>query len=335
MRSHDSDVEIGGLVPGNRIRAARVILGVMLPKPLTVGACGLVAALFVVGCSSGKQSATPTTKRASAAGLPTTVRLPARLVKLGSCPKVFPGETRVPFNEGVRGLAKEFVPLTATTVRVCRYQELPTGTASVTSGTPALAAAALEAETNELQRYPVGTEIAGGCVAFPRDLFVTFANRTQRASVAYTTGCAAPPSNRVLLAHATDKWLKDLENFTDHSLTADDLFGEWKPVSIAGYHGPLTSPPLAPAPQLNFDGTSKWTGSDGCNYTGGSYRLGLRNTVHFTEVSTKRGCLQTTPPDPVQRAARIELHGFRLKFFGPAGHELAEYELFDLLAPKR
>ena len=255
-------------------------------------------------------------------------------MKLGPCPKVFPGRSRVPFNEGVRGLAKEFVPLTATAVRVCRYQELPTGTESLTSGTPALTAAQLEAETNHLQRYPVGTDIGGGCVAFPRDLFVTFANSAQRASVVYTTGCAAPPSNRVLLAHTTDKWLKDLENFTDHSLTPDDLFGEWKLVSIAGYHGPLASPPLALAPQITFDGTSKWTGSDGCNYTGGSYRFGTRNAVHFTEAGTKRACRQAPPPDPLQRTTRVELHNYQLTFFGSAGHELAEYELYDLLAPK-
>ena len=149
----------------------------------------------------------------------------------------------------------------------------------------------------------------------------------------FQVGCVAPPSNRVLLAHPTDKWLHDIENFTDKSLTAADITGTWKPVSIAGYRGPLASPPLALAPEIAFDGTSKWTGADGCNYTSGTYRFGLRNTIRFTEISTKRGCPRTTPPDPLRRTARIELHGFRLKFFGPAGYELAEYELVDLLGP--
>jgi len=304
-----------------------------------ISVCGLVAvALLGAGCSSGggKQSAAPTTTRpAGPVRPPTTVAAPpARPLTLGACPKIFPGETRVPFNEGVPGLAKELVPLRATVVRVCRYQELPTGTSSVTSGTPAMPVAQLEAETNGLERYPLGSDIGGGCVAFPRDWFVTFANSTQRSSVAYTAGCVAPAGNRVLEAHPTDKWLADLENFTDHSLTADDLFGEWNPVSIAGYRGPLASPPLASAPQLTFDGNGKWTGSDGCNLLGGTYRVGPGDTVHFTEAGTKRACGSSTPPDPIRRATRVELHGYRLTFFGPAGRELAKYELLDLLGPK-
>ena len=213
------------------------------------------------------------------------------------------------------------------------YQPLGNGSDAVTSGVPALPPAQLEAETNRLERYPVGTDMSGGCVVLPRDLFVTFANSTQRASVAYSTGCAVPPSNRVLLVHPTTKWLHDLENFTDHSLTPDDITGTWRPVSIAGYHGPLHSPPLALAPSMAFDGADKWAGSDGCNYMSGSYRIGARNAIRFTEVSTKRRCAQTPPPDPLQRAARIELDDDRLKLFGPAGRQLAEYELVNLLGP--
>jgi heat shock protein HslJ len=292
----------------------------------------VVVALVVAGCAGGggKHAAAPTTTRPTPASSPPSTA-PARVLDLGPCPKNIPGESRVPFNEGVRGLAKQLVPLAATSVRVCSYQYLPTGGAAVTSGTPVLPVAQLEAETNRLPRYPLRTEMSGGCVQSPRVLFVTFANPTQRASVSYEVGCAVPPTNRVLLAHPTDKWLEDIENFTDHALTADDITGGWKPVSIAGYHGPLHSPPLALAPELDFDGTSKWTGSDGCNYLGGSYRFGLRNTAHFTVVSTKRACAQPAPPEPLQRAARVELHGYRLTFFGPAGRELAQYELVDLL----
>jgi heat shock protein HslJ len=203
----------------------------------------------------------------------------------------------------------------------------------VTSGTPALTAAELEDETNRLERYPLGSEVGGGCVAFPRDLFVTFANKSQRSSVSFTVGCVTAATNRVLDAHATDKWLADIENFTDRSLTADDLFGMWTPVSIAGYHGPLTSPPLAVAPEIAFDGTSKWTGSDGCNYLGGSYRFGTRNAVYFTVAGTKRACARATPPEPLQRAVRVELRKHLLTFFAPAGREVAQYELVDLFGP--
>ena len=309
----------------------------MLSKRAAACVCALAFAALVASCSSGggKQSATPSTGRLTPSVRPSsTTTLPRAPVRLGPCPKFDPNESRVPFNEGVRGLAKQFVPLSATAVRVCSYQYLPNGSTAVTSGAPALSVAQLEDETNRLERYPVGSDAGGGCVASPRGLFVTFANATQRSSVAFEEGCAAPPSNRVLIAHATAKWLADIENFTDVSLTADDITGTWRPVSIAGYHGPLHSPPLAVAPEIAFDGTSKWTGSDGCNYTSGTYRLGARNAIHLTDIGTKRRCVRTAPPDPLQRAARVELRDDRLQLFGPAGHELATYELYDLLTSR-
>ena len=117
---------------------------------------------------------------------------PARQAR--SVPRGVPGRrTRVPFNEGVRRARERMVPVAATAVRVCSYQPLGNGSDALTSGVPALPVAQLEAETNRLARYPVGSDIGGGCVLLPQGLFVTFANATERSSVATQAGCAVPP----------------------------------------------------------------------------------------------------------------------------------------------
>jgi len=250
---------------------------------------------------------------------------------LGQCPKDDPGDSRAPFNEGVRGLGKELVPIQATTVRVCSYQSLPTGENAVTSGTPALAAADLERETNALALYP--TPVGGGCVAFPKDVFVTFANASQRSSVIVALGCASGASNRVLVAHATTKWVNDIQDFTTTSLNAAAVFGAWRPMTIAGYRGALTSPPLALGPELSFDGKGGWTGSDGCNQLVGTYRFGARGAAMFSVAGKKRRCLQITPREPLQQAKRVEVVNGLLTFFDGSGAQLAQYALYSFFPP--
>jgi len=105
------------------------------------------------------------------------------------------------------------------------------------------------------------------------------------------------------------------------------LGGWWQPVSIAGYDGPLTSPPLGSSPLLRFDGNGAWNGSDGCNSLAGAYQLSTGGTFHLAEhVSTAVGCLPgSTVPIPLA-AVRVDARGRRLTFFARNGTRLAVYE---------
>src|ERR1700681_4575334 len=49
------------------------------------------------------------------------------------------------------------------------------------------------------------------------------------------------------------------------AITPPLLVGSWRPVSISGYHGPLTDPPLKEVPVLRFNDKGGWTGNDSCN----------------------------------------------------------------------
>jgi heat shock protein HslJ len=293
----------------------------------------LVAATVAASCSAAHHASVPTTAaRPHAPGaLRSQPQPPA--VHLGACPKNDPGESRTPYNENVRGLNEQLVPFRATSVRVCSYQPLPTGEDAVTSGTPMIGAANLERETNALEVYH--SRVEGGCVESPKDVVVTFANASRRSSVVVALGCAGGVSNRVLVAKTTTKWVHDVQDFATASLNAVAVTGVWQPVTIAGYHGSLASPPLTVAPQLAFDGKHAWSGSDGCNYLSGAYRFGVRGLVHFSVVSTKRGCRQATPPDVLQRTTRAEIVNGLLTFFDRAGSRLAQYSLASLLPPSK
>ena len=109
------------------------------------------------------------------------------------------------------------------------------------------------------------------------------------------------------------------------NVSENDLTGQWRPITITGYHGPLTSPPLTQAPVIHFDGRGHWTGTNECNRANGTYQLGDGGAFHLVlRATTKIGCRQNLPGIP-DGADRIELHGAELTFFARAGAELAQY----------
>jgi len=111
-------------------------------------------------------------------------------------------------------------------------------------------------------------------------------------------------------------------------VTEAALVGKWRPVSVSGYHGPLTSPPLGFAPLLSFDGKGRWSGSDGCDsLIAGSYQLSQGGTFHLAEhFSTAIGCLSSRRVPIPDVAVRVELLNGRLTFFDRNGRQLAQYE---------
>jgi hypothetical protein len=113
---------------------------------------------------------------------------------------------------------------------------------------------------------------------------------------------------------------------TPTNVTESALVGSWRPVSIVGYHGPLTPPKLVEVPVLRFDGKGVWTGSDGCHNWGGPYRLGAGGTFH---LSYNKLVLRDCGPNvgrPIDAAVRVDLQNGRLTFFARNGEELAQYE---------
>ena len=106
-------------------------------------------------------------------------------------------------------------------------------------------------------------------------------------------------------------------------MAQDEILGKWRPVSISGYGGPLTKPPLSWEPHLSFNGRDRWSGSDGCNDIGGTYRL-EPNGIHFlTFGGTLVLCTGTPDFEPIEAAPRSEVRGGQLTFLVADGHEIA------------
>jgi hypothetical protein len=108
-------------------------------------------------------------------------------------------------------------------------------------------------------------------------------------------------------------------------VTVGQLLGATlQPVSIAGYSGALTSPPLASVPHLDFGPRGKWGGSDGCNSVAGTYRVGTGGSFRLVEhFSTAVGCFSRIPL-PLT-AARLEVRDRRYTFYARDERRLAQY----------
>ncbi len=112
------------------------------------------------------------------------------------------------------------------------------------------------------------------------------------------------------------------------ALTQNAITGKWRPTSITGYNRPLTKPPLGWEPRLSFNGRGSWTGSDGCNDIGGTYRVDASG-MHFNHdfISTLVNCGPDIPDfGPIESAARIDLIDDQLVFSDADGSEIARFE---------
>src|SRR5262249_26110436 len=107
---------------------------------------------------------------------------------------------------------------------------------------------------------------------------------------------------------------------TQPDVTAADLHGAWRPVSIAGYDGPLTAPPLDSAPQVTFQ-RDRFTGNDGCNGLSGRYDLQPDGAFRQRDfMSTTVGCPSAEPLwHALAAAARIAVHDNRLRLLADDG----------------
>jgi hypothetical protein len=280
-----------------------------------LAACVVCTALLVAGCSGsgGKQSA-PTTSQGPTNGLGIAAGIVA---DPAPCSTSTPVSVRTLKGEVLRS---KMVPFVAAKIQVCRY---PIGVSVVgTRLTAASSVKRLEDATNRLPRLPVASgrrRASKPCRVSGSWYFLTFVSDSQRVEVR-TDPCAARVTNGVLSARSTPTWLDQLQRYTPVTIV-----GTWVPVSIAGYHGPLTDQPFKEA-LLRFDDRGRWTGNDTCNYFGGSYQLRSGGAFHLVErITTKVRCERKTPGPPTS-AVRADISHDRLTLFGRDGRQVAVYE---------
>ncbi len=124
------------------------------------------------------------------------------------------------------------------------------------------------------------------------------------------------------------------------------IAGVWQATSIAGYDGPLTSPPLPEPPRLELGGDDHWKGSDGCNELDGTYRVEKDHSFAITGATTQTAaaCVAAKPsttPVPVvptyavlHAAVHLQIVGNQLTFTNSGGRILATYTAVDIPKPK-
>jgi len=228
-------------------------------------------------------------------------------------------------NPNPRGaLAARMVPFAALKARVCRY---PVGVHVIGRAlTVPSAVAQFESNTNVLSIPAGGRNRDGKACGARSSYFLTFVNDSRRVDL-ITNGCEVV-SNGVRSSRPTPGWLNELQGYTPIPIV-----GTWRPVSIAGYHGPLASPPLSKAPLLRFDNQGELTGNDGCDDFSGSYQLGIQGEFRLKKrTSSSVGCIPNTPGPPTAAVAVEVLHG-RLTFFDRNGRVLAHYERATVARP--
>jgi len=180
-------------------------------------AAGLALLVLTVGActsSSGKHGAATTATATSAPALPG--------VSVRACPERLPRNGGVEAGTAVQGLAESLVPITASSVQVCRYGWLDyklVGSALLSGST----ATQFERETNRLPPHPglIGGEGPGVDCDFA--YVVTFASRFQHVGVS-TAECTVV-SNGAIFRDASSKWIDEVQRFakTTNALPAASL----------------------------------------------------------------------------------------------------------------
>jgi heat shock protein HslJ len=114
---------------------------------------------------------------------------------------------------------------------------------------------------------------------------------------------------------------------TQPAVTAADLMGAWRPISISGYRGAFTSPPLASVPTLRLSDSGHIGGDDACNSFGATFDV--QPDGEFRAVVHARTHVLCPHELPLQQmlgeARRAELRDHHLVLFAADGHQLAEF----------
>jgi hypothetical protein len=211
------------------------------------GAWVVGAALLVAGCSSGGGKwSTPTT--VSPAGVTTVTRNHALLGRIvpdrhvvanfAGCPAASLAAEQLSVsglkgNAGIKGLGTRLVPIKVSNVRICAYY-FPIGQTRdvVLNGA---AVARFTADTNRIRTPQNGDSCPGGLT-----YFITFANNTQRVSLA--AYCDEHLTNGAFAADATLLWVNELRHYTSPATPTGDPSVIGVPIGPTGPGAEQTKP---------------------------------------------------------------------------------------------
>ena len=179
----------------------------MLPTRRAFCAAVATVAVLVAGCSSAGKQAAPMTTNPTRPNTTTTVSPWHVVGDLRKCSSKAPTEPVTNLNAGMQGLDKKLVPITAVTVRVCRYPQ-----AIAPSFYDSQAAGQFETLTNRLAiQSAAGAPGIVGCADGP--LYVlTFASDKEQVDIE-ARGCGKA-TNGVLDANPNTHWLNLLQTPT-------------------------------------------------------------------------------------------------------------------------
>ncbi len=111
------------------------------------------------------------------------------------------------------------------------------------------------------------------------------------------------------------------------------LIGTWRPVDIAGYNGQLPRSGSDNA-DISFAADGRWSGSDGCNGLGGTYKAADQGTItaEFRGATTDVWCANVPNSQVLANAARFTIEPITdsasrsLVFYAAHGQLLATYQ---------
>lgn len=98
------------------------------------------------------------------------------------------------------------------------------------------------------------------------------------------------------------------------------IVGTWYPLEIDGYQVPEASESTYPDAYLEFGADGDWSGSDGCNGIGGSYRIEVDGSFAAQAgPQTEIGCANVPSAAVLVSAQTVEIVDGTLEFTGPNG----------------
>jgi META domain len=107
------------------------------------------------------------------------------------------------------------------------------------------------------------------------------------------------------------------------------IVGSWTPRFVAGYARPARNFRWVEAPFLRFDSKDQWSGSDGCNSMGGSYRLQPDGT--FQTSGLTQTLIRCSPPvfptvAVLHSTTHVARQANQLTFLDINGNTIATYD---------
>lgn len=115
---------------------------------------------------------------------------------------------------------------------------------------------------------------------------------------------------------------------TTPSGLASALIGAWRPVDIVGFDRSKLTVAHSTKAAITFGMDGKWSGTDGCNRVGGTYRAADNGsiTADAGAATTLMSCDNVPNRGALELAARFKIDGRSLTLYAADGSGVASYE---------